>query len=217
MKRILLTAFAILIVCLTSAQDWRTERNEAFKESFPYKYEARIGWGGYPLLDASNFPNGHFGGGYRDYDIMIQFYSNGLIDALYGTANGPEYMTGLISGEFSIHFKRWFTLAVEAGFNGIWGDVYDKYDGSRVKTNRGVTFTVMPHARFYWVNTKYVRMYSGIGLGVGLGGYDEEFMVYPAAQLSPVGITAGREIFFFAEGSIGTAYMGGKFGMGYRF
>lgn len=215
MKRLLLTAFAALIALSASAENWREARNRDFKEKFPYKYEVRLGWSGYPILDAANFPNGY--SGHRDVDILIWNYHDGNIDALYGTAYGPEYMTGLISGEFSIHFKRWFTLAVEAGFNGIWGSVYDKYDGNRVETNRGVTFTVMPHARFYWVNCRSFRMYSGIGLGVCLGGYDGDFAVYPAAQLSPVGFTAGRKIFVFAESSVGTTYMGGKFGIGYRF
>jgi hypothetical protein len=75
----------------------------------------------------------------------------------------------------------------------------------------------MPHARFYWANAKNVRFYSGIGIGLGLGQYDKYFEVYPAFQLSPIGFTVGRKIFAFGETSLGTAYFGGKFGVGYRF
>ena len=151
-----------------------------------------------------------------DYD-MIPYHKYTSLESLYGTYQGREYMTGLISGEISIHFRKWFTLAVEAGINGMWGRVHDKYDGSFVRHTRGISLTVMPHARFYWANAKNVRFYSGIGIGLGLGQYDKYFEVYPAFQLSPIGFTVGRKIFAFGETSLGTAYFGGKFGVGYRF
>lgn len=214
MKRFLLTAIAVLFAVLASAQNWRAERNKEFMENFPYEYEVRLGWSGYPILEAYNFPNGHALFGHYDYYPMINGES---LDQLYGTYQGAEYMTGLISGEFSIHFKRWFTLAIEAGFNGMWGHVYERLDGSHARRTNGISLTVIPHARFYWANRKKVRFYSDIGLGVGLGQYDKYFEFYPAFQFSPLGFTAGRKIFFFGEVSLGTAYMGGKFGLGYRF
>ena len=81
----------------------------------------------------------------------------------------------------------------------------------------GAAVTLLPQAQFNWLNTKNVRLYSSAGLGLAFGGYDKEFQLYPAAQLSPLGITAGQKVFFFAEQSFGTAYFGGKLGVGYRF
>lgn len=215
MKRLTFSILTILIALQSGAQDWREMRRQEFSLNFPYKYEVRIGWSGYPILEAANFPN--YGNlPFMDYD-MIPYYKYNSLESLYGTYQGREYMTGLISGEISIHFRKWFTLAVEAGINGMWGRVYDKYDGSFVRHTRGVSLTVMPHARFYWANTKNVRFYSGIGIGLGLGQYDKYFEVYPAFQLSPIGFTVGRKIFAFGETSLGTAYFGGKFGVGYRF
>ena len=216
MKRIILSALAVLLAMQAGAQDWRELRKQEFLDNFPYKYEVRLGWSGYPILEAANFPNSR-GGLFTKYDLVAPYYNYGSLDYIYGTYQGPEYMTGLISGEFSIHFRRWFTLAVEAGFNGMWGRVYDKYDGSFVRNTSGISFTLMPHARFYWANVKNVRFYSGIGLGLGLGQYDKYFEVYPSIQVSPIGFTAGRKIFAFGETSLGTAYFGGKFGVGYRF
>ena len=215
MKRLILSALTVLLTIQAGAQDWRELRKQEFLDNFPYKYEVRLGWGGYPILEAGNFPNSA-GGMFMKYDVD-PYYGHSSLDNMYGTYQGPEYMTGLISGEFSVHFRNWFTLAVEAGFNGMWGRVYDKFDGSFVRHTRGISFTVIPHARFYWANTKNVRFYSGIGLGLGLGKYDRYFEVYPAFQLSPVGFSVGRKIFAFGETSLGTAYFGGKFGVGYRF
>ena len=214
MRRYLLITLTLLLTLQAEAQNWRELRRQEFQENFPHKYEVRLGWSGYPILEANNFPNSGGGWGYK---VDILPYRNNTLSSMYGTYQGAEYMTGLISGEFSIHFRRWFTLAVEAGFNGMWGKVYDKFDGSFVRRTSGVSFTVLPHARFYWANTKNVRFYSGIGLGIGLGQYDGYFEAYPAFQLSPIGFAAGRKIFAFAEASLGTAYFGGKFGVGYRF
>ena len=97
MKRILLTALALITGALALAQDWKVELNKTFKENFPYKYEVRLGWSGYPILDAETFPKGYFGG-HRDYDIMPYYPNSGDVNALYGTAYAPEYMTGMISG-----------------------------------------------------------------------------------------------------------------------
>ena len=215
MKRIILCALAVLLAMQAEAQDWRELRKQEFLDNFPYKYEVRLGWSGYPILEAANFPNGG-GSPFMKYDVD-PYYNYASLNNMYGTYQGPEYMTGLISGEFSIHFRRWFTLAVEAGFNGMWGRVYDRSDGIFVRNTSGISFTLMPHARFYWANAKNVRFYSGIGLGLGLGQYDKYFEVYPAFQFSPIGFTAGRKIFAFGETSLGTAYFGGKFGIGYRF
>lgn len=216
MKRIILGALTVLLTIQVGAQDWRELRKQEFLDNFPYKYEVRLGWSGYPILEAANFPNSG-GGIFMKYDIVKPFYNYASLENMYGTYQGPEYMTGLISGEFSIHFRKWFTLAVEAGFNGMWGRVYDKSDGSFVRHTSGVSFTVLPHARFYWANAKNIRFYSGIGLGLGIGQYDKYFEFYPAFQVSPIGFSVGRKFFGFGETSLGTAYFGGKFGVGYRF
>lgn len=201
---------ALLTAWTASAHPGTGTRDERFQRDFPYKYEVRIGWAGYPILDDSRFTST-----YRD--VYIPYEQYGDLDALYGTSKGNQYMTGLISAEFSVHFKRWFTLAVEAGVNGIWGSQYSRYDGSVVSRNHGAIFTLIPHARFYWLNRKNVRMYSGVGIGISAGKYVNKEEAYLTGQLNPVGITAGRKIFFFGETAIGSSYMGGKFGVGYRF
>lgn len=218
MKRTILTVIAMACTLTAglsaTAQTKREARDARFKENFPFKYEVTLGWAGYPILDDYMWGNGW---GCSACAAMAEIYNMGNLNHMYKTVNGGEYMTGLISGEFNIHYKRLLTLSLEAGVNGIWGSRYNKLDGNLVDKMHGAAVTLLPEAQFNWLNTKNVRLYSSAGLGLTLGGYDKEFRAYPAAQLTPLGITAGQKVFFYAEQSFGTAYFGGKLGVGYRF
>lgn len=209
MKRIFLICLYLVCVfspCMTADAQTREDR---FREKFPYKYEFRVGWAGYPVVDGLS---------YRDRVECDWYYGNFIaLDDIYAQRRGPSYMTGIISGEFSIHFKRWFTLSFSAGFNGLWRSMYDPVDNCVSERYGGLVFTFLPEARFNWINTRFVRMYSSVGLGIAAGGFIDEFHVYPAFQIAPVGIALGRRTFFFAESAIGSSWMGGKMGLGYRF
>ena len=214
MKKLFLLAASAILAISAGAQSKKEIRDANFKEIFPYKYEVTLGWAGYPILDDYMWGNGW---GCAACAAMNELYSMGRLNHIYRTVNGGEYMTGLISAELNIHYSRRFTLSLEAGVNGIWGSRYNKLDGSLVDKMHGAAVTLLPQAQLNWLNTKNVRLYSSAGLGLAFGGYDNEFLVYPAVQLTPIGITAGQKIFFFAEQSFGTAYFGGKLGVGYRF
>ena len=206
-------AFTVLLITLSAAMSGYAQetdkKEQAFKEKFPFEYEVRLGYGGAPLYDYENFL-------WREYWDVMPYPVNPSLSNLYGKQEGSEFVTGVISAEFSIHFRRWFSFAIYAGVNGIWGETYSPSDKVTSSKN-GASVNIIPQARFWWFTTPCVRMYSSIGVGIYAGRYAGESYLTPAAQLTPVGITAGRKIFFFAEGSIGTAYMGGKFGLGYRF
>ena len=218
MKRSILTVVALVFVLIgaypANAQSKKEVRDERFKQNFPFRYEVSLGWGGYPILDDYLWGSGW---GCQACKEMAAMHNSGHLSHLYRTVNGGEYMTGLISAEFNIHYSRRFTLSLEAGVNGIWGKSYNRLDGSLADKMHGAIVTLLPQAQFNWLNKKNVRLYSSFGLGASVGGYDNEFDAYVAAQLTPFGVTAGHKVFFFAEQSIGTAYFGGKFGIGYRF
>ena len=194
------------LVCVFSADLMGAQTKEdRFRKKFPYKYEFRIGWAGYPSLDADNHIHLN--------DRIIPSF----LDGLYSPKRGPEYMTGIIYGEFSIHFKRWFTLSVIAGVNGMWGRMYYPVDDEWSPNRRGAVVTLLPVARFNWVNARAVRLYSSAGLGISGGGFGGSNDCYAALQVTPIGITLGRKFFVFGECSFGTAWLGGNIGLGYRF
>jgi hypothetical protein len=151
-----------------------------------------------------------------DWEILPPSLRNELED-MYAPAEGASYMTGNINAEFSWHIKRWFTLAGGLYFNGMYGSTIDPATAEVISRDRGVTFSFIPTARFYWLNSEKCRLYSSVGLGVMAGGFRDDRYVIPAFQFSPFGVTAGRKVFFFAEYSMGMTYFGGQIGLGYRF
>ena len=209
MKRIFFTVLLLGMTLLLSAQERSMTREERFRERFPYRYEVRIGYGGTPMYDQDNFIYSCCG----CYDVYVNTPG---IDNLYRVQDGPEYVTGVFSAEFSMHLRRWFTLGFNLGINGMWGQQYDPSTGIYTRRS-GASFNIMPVARFNWFTTPVVRMYSSVGLGVYAGFYDDERECTAAAMCAPVGITIGRKFFFFGETVLSTASFGGNIGIGYRF
>ena len=203
MKRFILIV-SVMLACpvLMTAGD-RKDR----KPDFPFKYEFRLGWCGFPALDDLNFS------GYNDY--VVSYYTP--ISDVFSDYDGPVYMTGNIMAEMNFHIERWFTLSVGLAADGMWKSFYDVHTEEKTGTSRGASVTILPQARFNWLNRDVVRMYSSVGLGVTAGRFDDSSGVFRATQLVPVGITVGRRLFGFAEIGYGTLFIGGMFGVGYRF
>ena len=174
----------------------------------PYRYEVRLGWSGYPVGDDNQFVgvNNH---GFYYYDTSIS--------DIFSDYDGPTYMTGNIVGEMNFHFKKWFTLSVEVAANRIWKHTYYSQTDEPKGRVRGYTATLMPQARFNWIRKDIVKVYSSVGLGVRAGKFDDRDDALIAAQLVPIGINVGGRVFGFAELGVGTLYVGGMFGIGYRF
>lgn len=200
MKKIILSA--VILTAMIMGADARNGR----KADLPFKYEARLGWSGYPTSDELNFAGDH-GPSYSTHPIKDLF-------ADYG---GPTYMTGNIMAEMDFHFRKWFTLAVGVAANGIWMDKYDAMTDELKGRESGFTLTVLPQARFTWMNKDFIRLYSSVGAGITGGSFDGRSEAVIAAQAVPIGISIGGKLFGFAEVGIGTVYIGGMFGIGYRF
>lgn len=174
------------------------------------KYEFRLGWATWPVMDVSVFR-----GNVLNYDMAVPDYSD--LDNLYGNYSGAKYMTGLISGEFNMMLSRWFTLSFGLNMNGYYFYEYNGVTSDVQAKKCGVSMAVLPQARFVYLNRKYVRMYSSAGFGFScyfLPG-DNDFL--PVFQVAPVGIMAGSRVFGFLEVGLGTMYCGCMAGVGFRF
>ena len=85
--------------------------------------------------------------------------------------------------------------------------------------------SVTVRVKFYWLNRKWVRMYSAIGAGVGIVHTNafSEYVESPAyitkAVFAPdlclIGLTVGRKLYGRIE--YGSLYGGLTAGIGYRF
>ncbi len=95
---------------------------------------------------------------------------------------------------------------------------YNNIDDSLVNMESKNIITAMAFARLTWLNRPFVRMYSMVGMGRSFSlegelGDGDGF----AMQVVPLGISAGRNLYGFAETGLGTSYFGINVGIGYRF
>ena len=171
------------------------------------RYEVRLGWGGYPAADVANFVDMDYGGcfGSRPYSSIYDDYS------------GPVYMTGVISAEFDFVLRRWFTLSLGIGWNGIWGETRDGVTSSLKSMDSGYVATFLPQARFTYFSREYFKMYSAVGLGLSYGHFRDKAVVSPCFHTVPFGIMAGGRVFGFAELALGMLNIGATAGIGVRF
>ncbi len=178
----------------------------AAEEENPFRYEVRLGWGGYPLWDAVV---------YMAY--MSEPSCQTTMETVYGGYSGPVYVTGVISAEFSLILKKWFTLAFGLNFDAFYSSDFDSITHRRTGVERGAVVTLMPQARFTYFSRPMVKIYSSVGVGIAGGGFRGDSYLLPAVQLVPIGVTFGKDFFGFVEGGIGSLYVGCMAGIGYRF
>lgn len=208
-RKIILAVAALLLVLSAGAGN---REGRADNPDMPFRYEVRFGYGGFPAVDYNAF------GGGVDYLYETIHPCGGVLSSVYRDYNGPAYMTGIFSAEFDFIFKKWFTLSLGTGFNGYWCARYDGVTGDRTFMDRGLYFTFLPQARFTYFTREYFKLYSSIGLGFTVYGFnDRSGSALPAVQVVPIGMTAGRKVFGFFELGIGTLFMGCNLGVGVRF
>lgn len=171
------------------------------------RYEVRLGWGGYPVADAANFVDRDYGGR----------FDRRSLSSIYGDYSGPVYMTGVISAEFDFVLRRWFTLSLGIGWNGIWGETRDGVTSSLKSMDSGYVATFLPQARFTYFSREYFKMYSAVGLGLSYGQFRGEAVISPCFHTVPFGIMAGGRVFGFAELALGMLNIGATAGIGVRF
>ena len=201
-------------------EDLKDDRGTVlFSNRLPYRYEVNIGWAGYPGSSAlSDCFSDLF------YDRYVNSTSpSGSMGDIYADYAGPLYSTGNIAAEFNIQFKKWFALGLQANFDGLWATAFSSETGERMGNCGGIVFSFLPYARFTYLNRPVVKLYSAVGLGVGVGyrkydfsGFDST-IVYPSFQMTPIGIMVGKRLYGLFELGIGTVYFGCRAGIGYRF
>ncbi len=119
---------------------------------------------------------------------------------------GPTYISGAYSFLYSYRFRKWFELSAALVYSGCYSSAYDKFSGEYMAPVSYHSISVMPIARFVWLNRKYIRMYSSIGLGMSVvySEYHSALKVHAAAMINPIGMTVGDRIYGILELSLGT-------------
>lgn len=142
---------------------------------------------------------------------------------------GNKYSTGALNISQSVKVAKWLELGAVLTYAGTFQNIYSTFDNSVVDREMSNSFFFTPTVRFAWFNREWVRMYSSVGLGIGVmienlagdhratGVNEANIQVGPSIQLTGFGISVGRKFFWFAElqsvGTLGLVTMGA----GYRF
>ena len=153
-------------------------------------------------------PAGRFEGNTPCERYTRRRYSYG--DLIYTPALSVGYTQGL---------SRWLALGVQTSYSGIYQS--QRLDGMSVDHLYTHRLAIYPAVRFTYLNRPMVRLYSGLGLGVGMK-WEREFFnpdvrysVFPTGQVTFFGVSVGRAL--FANWELGYGVKGYlTLGMGYR-
>ncbi len=158
---------------------------------------------------------------YGCYDYEPYYYSGPCYKESY-LYNSLQYPS--ISLGYTYRLMRNLAIEITAGYSAKSDRYYDFYTDKYLLSSNISAFTVMPNLKLYWLNRKYVSVYSSFGLGLGFisttndegqRGYND-FSTELHYHAALIGIQAGKKIFGFAE--LGnSAYGTFRCGLGYRF
>lgn len=219
MKKYILFVIALLVSAAASGRDAVRARSIYVLD----RHEFALSGAFYP---------GRYAFGY-DFDFMPMKYSLAEpvnISNVYLSAStyNKEKVTNSWTFSYTYNFSRIFALQAGVTYEGGWDECYRVEDDVLVSSISSQFLSPMLTARFSWLNRKYVRMYSSVGAGMAVSLSNTHYVTsdnvvherpdaYLSLQLTPVGISVGKQLFGFVEVGAGTIYLGGCFGIGYRF
>jgi hypothetical protein len=211
-KKTLMLAIAVTMFAeLANGQVryWNSTRGKQLPEA-----EVRISHGLLPLTYDFEFLDFH-------WDLQTP----SVTDQYYGlqTYRGNLYSTGALSMGHSIKVAKWLEMGATLSYVGSFRNIYASETNEIIDRETSRSFFFTPTLRFAWFNREWVRMYSSVGLGVGLmikhpcnqsnGNSSEPYIEWgPSIQLTGFGISVGKRLFWFSEvqtiGTLGVFTMG---------
>lgn len=225
-KRILLAALVALLFLPVSGWAQKASKNKNYV--FTPGSDLSLSYGVVPIDATWGY---HVGNLIYNYDAIYwdNYYpinqpSTGtgqrpLFD-MYDNPNirrGDGYISGAINFGYTYRFKRWFELTAYLSYSGYYATYYDAYTPNIAFKQNINSIGVMPFCRFVYLNRKYVKLYSGVGLGLSLSiisyknaspKYDRtdsnEAFLGLNGSLNLIGIRVGNKVYGFADFSIGS-------------
>ena len=171
------------------------------------KHDLRIGIGGISLCALGYLDEGF---GMVDYDTYVPSFRQQVKEA--DRYKMPQIFTGVLSFSYGYHFRRWLQLGGTVNFAAATRVYRDNTTHEKVADYSSYFGSIMPTARFIYLNREKVQLYSSVSLGVSITNYE----VLPCYDLTLFGCSFGKSVFGFVE--IGNGIGGwGRVGIGYRF
>jgi hypothetical protein len=210
MKRI-----TLIIICFIAASLYTTVYGRN-REPYKPKHEITVRWG---VVD--EFFNDDF---WSDWG-WNQYYTRTPLERYN---NGKYYWddkkyTQAISLSYTHEIKRWLSLSINATYSGISQNERRREDNRIVSEYKKHRLGIFPMVKFTYFNRPVVRLYSAVGLGVGLKtenwsntSKNKINETHISGQATFFGVSVGKRL--FASWEVGAGAMG-YFVMcgGYRF
>ncbi len=161
----------------------------------------------------------------RDFKYLSRNGLGGWTESLtnsyfYSSTYETGYVTPFLSANYLYNINKHWAIGAFFSHESATRSFYENATNQQVSKEVLNYLTPMFQVRAAWLNRPYVRMYTSCALGVTVipkTKYAAGTEVLPGFQFNPVGISAGKKLFGFAEIGIGTNYFGGTCGIGYRF
>lgn len=157
-----------------------------------------------------------FGGIFDLFKVVIEGVGNGL-----GGNKTDTKFIGTYGLDYYYQVNKWFRPGAKVVYEGLTTTIYDSTD-ALVNHYNTSTLSVMASAQFSYLNKKYVKLYSGIDLGVTTVFDDNKQSssspsTMVAFNLTVIGVRAGNDkIFGIVEANVGMDALI-KAGFGVRF
>ena len=110
--------------------------------------------------------------------------------------------------EYQYRIRYWFNIGAMIDYSGVvWDKVQRKGTGEEVKREKNCNFhniSIMATTRFTYLHSKYVSLYSGLGVGLNINTGSEldyrgrKTVLAPALNLTVLGMSVGDEKWFGA-------------------
>lgn len=215
--KILFFSIAMLLALQSSAQN-------NYKKDFKPQHEFRVGIGAFNSLPYSSFD-----GYYDDYYWGNGgFTSDNYEKSLY--SYDSRITSGAISVAYSYNALYWLSVGASFTYAGVYQNQYDRITTQKVGKKDSHNFMLIPTARFTYLQRPFVRLYSALGVGLGLSRTNESNRDtnyiprndyvdggwYVPVQFTFFGMSIGHKLFGYTELGAGAK---GVFiiGMGYKF
>lgn len=180
------------------------------------KHEFRLGVGAFPVVLRSEYGQGLFVKN-NDYLLGGSYYHS------LNEYRGPKYTTGSISLGYTYAFNRWLSLGGTISYTGEFRKYYDRISDRMTNSRSWNDISVTPMIRFTYLNHKYVRLYSQLGVGLQLSFQSDKFsnhvttLAHITGQATFLGVSVGNRLFGFGE-MLGVGNQGAfVIGIGYKF
>ena len=145
-----------------------------------------------------------FGGIFDMFKVIIEGVGNGL---------GNNYRTdtkfiGTYGLDYYYQVNKWCRPGAKIVYEGLTTSIYDTTN-TLVNHYNTSTLSIMPSVQFSYLNRKYVKLYSGIDMGVAVIFDDNKkssstSSTFFAFNITPIGIRVGNDnIFGLVETNIG--------------